>query len=373
MKTFLCVFAAGFVTKHYFSMKLTSASRVLVSGASGYIGRSVVRELVSRGIDTGALIRPNSVVPSKTLEYLNGAELIECDVLNSTDTYEKFRHFNPSATICCLASRSGVTRDSWDVDYSAGLNTLNALAELSDSRHFVLLSAYCCGKPLLQFQFAKLKLEEAIRQSSVSHSVVRPTAYFKSLDGQIESVRGGNPVLLFGDGSTAANAICENDLAKYLVDCAVNSTSLQMMNATRNVGGPDVPPLTKRQQAELIFDTLKVPADARRIVYLPLAIFTVLISVFSTLAKALDNTKYFPGLQQKLDDAAELARIVRYYATEPMVAVGPGEVHGQTSLRDHFNKLAARGGVLDEVDPMTTTAGVLSVFSNNTYLGKTVN
>jgi len=348
------------------------ANRVLVSGASGYIGRSVVKELVSRGIETGALIRPNAVIPPKTLKYFDGAQIIECDVLNSTDASKKFQSFNPSATICCLASRSGVSRDSWNVDYSAGLNTVNALAELPAAGHFVLLSAYCCGKPLLQFQFAKLKLEEAIRQSRVSHSIVRPTAYFKSLDGQIESVRGGNPVLLFGDGSTAANAICENDLAKYLVDCAVDSRAIQMMNATRNVGGPDVPPLTKRQQAELIFDTLDVPAEARRIVYLPLSIFAILINLFSGLAKALDNIKYFPGLQQKLDDAAELARIVRYYATEPMVAVGPGEVHGQTSLREHFQKLAARGGVLEEVDPMTTTAGVLSVFSNNTYLGKTV-
>ena len=61
---------------------------------------------------------------------------------------------------------------------------------------FVLLSAFCCGKPVLQFQFAKLKLEESIRKTSesfedITHSIVRPTAYFKSLDGQIESAKKG--------------------------------------------------------------------------------------------------------------------------------------------------------------------------------------
>ena len=61
---------------------------------------------------------------------------------------------------------------------------------------FVLLSAFCCGKPVLQFQFAKIKLEEEIRKVSgitegLTHSIVRPTAYFKSLDGQIESAKRG--------------------------------------------------------------------------------------------------------------------------------------------------------------------------------------
>ena len=33
----------------------------------------------------------------------------------------------------------------------------------SEKKQFVLLSAFCCGKPLLQFQYAKLKLEENIK------------------------------------------------------------------------------------------------------------------------------------------------------------------------------------------------------------------
>ena len=64
-------------------------------------------------------------------------------------------------------------------------------------KNFVLLSAYCCGKPLLQFQHAKLKLEEAIRTSPITHSIVRPTAFFKSIDGQLESARNGNPIFLY--------------------------------------------------------------------------------------------------------------------------------------------------------------------------------
>jgi hypothetical protein len=50
---------------------------------------------------------------------------------------------------------------------------------------FVLLSAICVQKPLLTFQAAKLKFEEALMTSGLKYSIVRPTAFFKSLGGQV--------------------------------------------------------------------------------------------------------------------------------------------------------------------------------------------
>ena len=147
--------------------------------------------------------------------------------------------FQPTVSVCCLASRSGTRRDSWEVDYTGGSNVLHAFSKFSRAAcpHFVLLSAFCVGKPRLQFQKAKLKLESEIRaMTNISHSIVRPTAFFKSIDGQIESVREGKPIMYFGDGTCAANAICATDLAKFLVDCAFDPSVL--MNATLNVGGP---------------------------------------------------------------------------------------------------------------------------------------
>jgi divinyl chlorophyllide a 8-vinyl-reductase len=69
------------------------------------------------------------------------------------------------------------------------------------AKHFVLLSAICVQKPLLTFQLAKLKLEQDLAATeSISHSIVRPTAFFKSLAGQVESVQKGGPYVMFGDG-----------------------------------------------------------------------------------------------------------------------------------------------------------------------------
>ena len=91
------------------------------------------------------------------------------------------------------------------------------------------------------------------------------------------------------------------------------------MNA-KDIGDPDVPPIPKREQIQLIYDTLAVPQEKRVAVSLPIGIFDGLIFIFSQLEAFFQSVKA-PTLRQRFEDAAEIARIVRYYATEPMVSV----------------------------------------------------
>lgn len=80
-------------------------------------------------------------------------------------------------------------KDSWAVDYQATKNVLD-VARQQGTQHFVLLSAICVQKPLLEFQRAKLKLEAELQTADdITYSIVRPTAFFKSLAGQVDSSR----------------------------------------------------------------------------------------------------------------------------------------------------------------------------------------
>ena len=64
-------------------------------------------------------------------------------------------------------------------------------ARANKVRHFVLLSAICVQKPLLEFQRAKLKFEnELMAAGDITYSIVRPTAFFKSLAGQVLMPQG---------------------------------------------------------------------------------------------------------------------------------------------------------------------------------------
>merc|ERR1719498_139690 len=115
---------------------------------------------------------------------------------------------------------------------------------------FVLLSAICVQKPLLEFQTAKLRFEEELMNSGLDYSIVRPTAFFKSLAGQIENVKNGGPYVMFGDGELAAcKPISERDLASYMAEC-ITEPSLQ--NKILPIGGPGEA-LTPLQQSEMLF------------------------------------------------------------------------------------------------------------------------
>jgi divinyl chlorophyllide a 8-vinyl-reductase len=150
--------------------------------------------------------------------------------------------------VSCLASRSGIKKDAYAIDYQATKNCLDA-GVATNARHFVLLSAFCVKNPWLQFQQAKLKFEADLQaQNTMTWSIVRPTAFFKSVSGQLEVIQQGAPFVMFGDGEvTRCNPIAESELAQYLIDCVKDKSRL---NKIINLGGPDEP-LTMKKQGEV--------------------------------------------------------------------------------------------------------------------------
>jgi divinyl chlorophyllide a 8-vinyl-reductase len=137
----------------------------------------------------------------------------------------------------------------------------------------VLLSAICVQKPLLAFQQAKLAFEQALSTSGLTYSIVRPTAFFKSLSGQVERVKKGKPFLVFGDGTlTACKPISDDDLGDYIAGCLDNT---QRHNRILPIGGPG-PAITPRQQGEHLFSLLGRPPRFKQV---PVALLDGIIGV----------------------------------------------------------------------------------------------
>ena len=71
----------------------TSTKANIVAGATGYIGRAVVKESVRQGYQTIALVRDIDKVrtqtpPADLEKYYQGAQLVECDVTNPDQLQE---------------------------------------------------------------------------------------------------------------------------------------------------------------------------------------------------------------------------------------------------------------------------------------------
>jgi divinyl chlorophyllide a 8-vinyl-reductase len=201
-----------------------------------------------------------------------------------------------------MASRTGSPQDAWRVDHQAHVWALQA-AQTAGVRHFVQLSAICVQKPLLAFQHAKLAFEKTLIESGMTYSIVRPTAFFKSLSGQLERVKKGKPFLIFGDGQlTACKPISDDDLADFLVGCL---DDVSRHNQILPIGGPG-PAITPLAQGEHLFALLGMPPRFKRV---PVGLMDAIVGVLSVLGKIIPAAA----------DKAELARIGRYYATESML------------------------------------------------------
>ncbi len=286
--------------------------RVFVIGATGTIGRATVRALVQRGHEVVCFVRPRAGVkgalaPDDSARVLDGATVRFGDVSDPASlTRDGFCGERFDALVSCLASRTGAPRDAWAIDHQAHLHAL-AAARQAGVTHMVLLSAICVQKPLLAFQHAKLAFEKALIESGLTYSIVRPTAFFKSLSGQIDRVKQGKPFLVFGDGTlTACKPISDADLGAYLADCLNDA---HRYNRVLPIGGPGEA-ITPRQQGERLFALLGQPPRFKQV---PVGLLDAIIVVLGF------GGRLVPALAAK----AELARIGRYYATESMLVLDP--------------------------------------------------
>jgi divinyl chlorophyllide a 8-vinyl-reductase len=267
---------------------------------------------VKHGHEVVCLIRPRAG-PGGALGPGDSANLLEGAVIRFGDAADPaslardgFRGERFDAVVSCLASRTGSPKDAWAIDHQAHVDAL-AAAKAAGVSHFVLLSAICVQKPLLPFQQAKLAFEATLVESGLTYSIVRPTAFFKSLSGQVERVKQGRPYLLFGDGAlTACKPISDDDLGDYLAGCLDDEAR---WNRVLPIGGPG-PALTPRQQGEQLFALL---GREPRFTHVPVRMLDGIILTLRALGR----------LAPKLADKAELARIGRYYATESMLVLDP--------------------------------------------------
>ena len=125
--------------------------RVLVFGATGYIGQQVVKELVKRNYQVVAVVRREV-----KKEDFEGAEVRIADATNRESLKKEVFRDNINVVISCMGSSIPTSEAFYKIDYQATLNILH-LAQENVTDHFILISAICVRCPELPLQHAKLK------------------------------------------------------------------------------------------------------------------------------------------------------------------------------------------------------------------------
>ncbi|MDN5796054.1 MAG: SDR family oxidoreductase [Intrasporangium sp.] len=203
--------------------------RVLVAGATGYLGRNLVSALLDAGCRVRVLVRrpeQADTFPGEVDAFV-GQVTDPATLTGVTDEIDM------------VFSALGITRQRdgvkyLDVDYRGNLALLH-LAEQTGVARFVYVSLLH-GRDLrnsVRLATAKEKFVDALTASSVPSVVVRPTGYFSDM-GEFLTMAGRGVVSLIGDGQLRINPISGRDAAAACVDAARSAaTEVQ-------VGGPDV-------------------------------------------------------------------------------------------------------------------------------------
>ncbi len=237
--------------------------RVLVAGATGYLGGFVAREFKSRG----HLVRALARTPYK-LNHING-ELDEIVKGEITDP-ESIRSICDGIDV--VFSSIGITRQKdgmtfRDVDYQGNLNLLE-IAKKAGLKKFIYVSVFD-GPNLLHLDIVKAHEDfvAALKASGMNYAIVRPTGYFSDM-GEFFDMAGKGRVYLVGPGNNKVNPIHGADLAVTCVD------AMEGQRQEIDVGGPEI--LTFREIAAL---ALQAQGKRVRITSVPLWLTRLIVSV----------------------------------------------------------------------------------------------
>jgi len=227
-------------------------NKVLLAGATGYLGRYITQELLSRNLETKIIVRDEHKVKFDAPNL----EIIEAEV-TKPETLDNL--FNG---VDVVISTVGITRQKdgltyMDVDYQVNKNLIDE-AKKSGVQKFIYISVLN-GEKLRQLKIceAKEKLGDYLKSSGLDYCIIRPNGFFSDMGDFLKMAKGGK-VYLFGDGKLKLNPIHGEDLAKVIVD-TINQDAKEI-----NIGGPDI--LSQNDIAEL---ALKAYSKPIKIIHLP--------------------------------------------------------------------------------------------------------
>ena len=234
--------------------------KILVAGATGYLGKYVAREFKERGYWVRALARnPDKLkVEGPCLEPAI-ADVLDDVFVGEATKPETLRGLCDGIDV--VFSSLGITRQKdklsyLDVDYQANKNILD-LAVKASVRKFIFVYGFNADV-MRHFgpMDARHKFIQTLKQANLDYTVISPNGFFDDMSEFLRMAKRG-AVYLIGDGTKKINPIHGADLAKVCVDAAV-STERDIP-----VGGPTI--YSYREIGELAFEVLGKPPTIRSV------------------------------------------------------------------------------------------------------------
>jgi uncharacterized protein YbjT (DUF2867 family) len=268
--------------------------KVLVAGATGYLGKFVVQEFKQRGYWVRALAR-NPKKLAETGPFLEPAVKAQVNDIFVGEVTQPKTLRGLCDGIDIVFSSIGITRQRdkvsfMDVDYQGNKNILD-LALQAAVRKFIFVSVHNADR-IENLAVARELFVTDLENSGLDYAVIRPTGYFSDMSEYLKMANSGR-VYLIGSGRHIINPIHGADLARVCVD-AVESRQKEIP-----VGGPET--FTYADIAGLAFSVL---GKAPKITRIPVGLVNALVNVIRPFSdKYYTLASFFTAVMQNDFDA----------------------------------------------------------------------
>ncbi len=242
--------------------------KALVAGATGYLGRYVVKEFKKQGYWVRAITRNAEQLKSLD-EYID--EIVIGEVTDVGFVREICKDID------IVFSSIGITKQKdnltyLDVDYQVNKNLLEDAQKEGVSK-FIYVSVFNAEKMNnLKGIQAKLKFTGALKSSGLAYAIVNPNGFYSDMLDYLNMAKQGRG-FVFGTGENRMNPIHGKDLAEICVKAADGNEK------EINIGGPDV--LTHNEILAYAFESYgktkkisRIPIWMRNAILTTLRLFT---------------------------------------------------------------------------------------------------
>jgi uncharacterized protein YbjT (DUF2867 family) len=291
---------------------MTESPRVLVAGATGQLGRVIVRKLLTSGTRVRALARNRDALS----RLASGAEIAPVDLRDVPKLTEACRGVDHIVATANNNMGKGPTSPS-RIDLS-GYQNLCAAARNTGVRRLIYVSykGVAQDAPVDIFRI-KWYIEDAIRRSGVPHVMLRPTAFMDTWIDEIigKGIREKGVATIFGDGNRIANYIAVDDVAEFAVKIVARP---EIVNEAVDAGGPS--DVSQNHLATLLERRFKTSGKRRHVPAAAMRLHPI-VKPFNEVAARLmtlglfsaTEAPPFPGWKQSADRFGVTPQTVETY------------------------------------------------------------
>jgi uncharacterized protein YbjT (DUF2867 family) len=211
--------------------------KVFLTGATGFVGRHMLKRLLAEGHTVRALVRAPQKASALAQE---GIELVAGDVAEGTGLDQGMRGCDAGIHLVGIIVEKG--NNTFERVHHLGTRNVAEAAKRAGIRRFIQMSALGVrGDGVAAYQTSKWRGEEEVRKCGIPYCVLRPSLIFGPDDGfvtQMMATMRSAPLFrpVPGDGSPKFRPIFIGDVTACFVRAL---TSEAATNQTIAIGGAD--------------------------------------------------------------------------------------------------------------------------------------